>query len=58
MKKLLAAGLMLAVFASPVFAAKKVPKQHHPKADYRYHAPKFKVPKSHTHLHPHNTSRH
>jgi len=48
MKKLLAAALLCTVFASPAFAAKK-PKQHHQKYDYRYHAPKFKVHKSHNH---------
>ncbi len=39
MKKLLAAVLLLTAFASPAFAAKKVPKQHHQQFDYRYHTP-------------------
>jgi len=50
MKRLLAAVLMLTVFAGPAFAAQKPHKQHH-KADYRYHTPKYKykAPKSHNH---------
>jgi hypothetical protein len=57
MKKLLAAVLMAAVLASPLFAAKKPHKQPHPKYDYRYHAPKlkYKAPKLQK-LHPPNAS--
>jgi hypothetical protein len=56
MKKLLAAALMLTLFAGPAFAAKKPHKQPHPKYNYRYHTPKYKVPKTHNHhSHPHNT---
>jgi hypothetical protein len=59
MKKLLAALLMLMAFASPVFAAKKAPKPAHPKFDYRYHTPKYKVPKAHSHSsHPRTVSHH
>lgn len=58
MNKLLAAALVLTVFAAPAFAAKKAPKQHHVKYDYRYHTPKMKLPKSHNHQsHPHNTAK-
>lgn len=58
MKKLLAAVLLLTAFASPVFAAKKPHKQPHPKYDYRYHAPKYKIPKAHNHhTHPQNASK-
>jgi len=57
MKKVLAAVLMLTVFAGPAFAAKKPHKQPHPKYDYRYHTPKYKVPKSHNHhSHQHSAS--
>jgi hypothetical protein len=59
MKKLLAAILMFGVIASPVFAARKPPKQAHLKFDYRYHTPKYKykAPKSHQHSHPHNAGQ-
>jgi len=57
MRKLLAAALLLAIFASPAFAAKKPHQQHH-KYDYRYHTPKYKVPKIHHHqAHPHNARK-
>lgn len=59
MKKLLAAVLMLLAFASPAFAAKKTPKPHHQKFDYRYHTPKIKVPKAGSHTsHPRSVSHH
>jgi hypothetical protein len=57
MKKLLAAVAMLAFLASPALAAKKHPKQPHPKYNYSYHAPKmkFKAPKPQKHhSHSHN----
>jgi len=58
MKKLLAAALLFAICASPAFAAKKPHRQPHPKYDYRYHTPKYKVPKAHHHQsHPHNASK-
>lgn len=53
MKRILAAALMLAVFSSPAFAAKK-PHKPHQKYDYRYHKPKYKVPKSHNHQSHHH----
>jgi len=48
MKKLLAAALLSAVFATPAFAAKPH-KQPHPKFDYRTRTPKYKVGKAHNH---------
>jgi hypothetical protein len=53
MKKLLAAALLCGLIVAPAFAAKK-PKPVHQKFDYRYHTPKYKLPKSHNrraHLH-------
>ena len=54
MKKFLVAVLLFTTFAGTAFAAKKA-KQPHVKYDYRYHTPKYKVPKSHNH--PHNTHK-
>jgi len=62
MKKLFAAILFLTALASPAFAAKKPPRQPHPKYDYRYHAPKLKykapkLQKHHSHIaHPHQAN--
>jgi hypothetical protein len=55
MKKLIAIALLATVSAAPAFANKK-PKQPHPKYDYRYHTPKYKVPKAHNH-HSHPKTR-
>jgi hypothetical protein len=53
MKKIFAAVLLGMLFVSSSFAA-KAPRQHKQKYDYRYHTPKYKVPKNHTHhSHPH-----
>ncbi len=59
MRKLLAAALLLTVFAGPAFAAKH-PRQHPQKYDYHYHAPKkYKVPKQHVHYsHAHSARKH
>jgi hypothetical protein len=56
MRKLLAVILMIAFLATPAFAGKKPHRQPHHKYDYRYHTPKYKVPKSHHRQpsHPHN----
>jgi len=54
MKRLFAALLLLAVLASPAFAAGKPHKQAHAKPDYRYHTPKYryKAAKYQNHLPP------
>ncbi len=56
MKKLLAAILMLTAFASPVCAARKHPKQAHPKFNYRYHKPKYKANTHKQKQHAHKAS--
>lgn len=59
MKKILAAALLLAVFACPAFASKKIPREHHQHYNYKYKAPKkFKAPKAHHHQpHPHSAHK-
>jgi hypothetical protein len=54
MKRLLVTTLLLAAFASPVFASQQKPKTSHHKYNYRYKAPKsykmhFKHQKQKTH---------
>ena len=57
MKKLLAAALLLTVFACPAFAAKK-PHTHHQHYNYKYKTPKYKAPKAHhQQSHPHNARK-
>lgn len=59
MKKILAAALLLTVFACPAFASKKIPKAPHQHYNYKYKAPKkYKMPKAHHHQsHPHSAHK-
>lgn len=51
MKKFLAAALLFAVCASPVFASTKKPRTYHPHYNYKYKPPKYHKPHA-PHHHP------
>ncbi len=48
MKKLLAAALLLTLFAGPAFASTK-PKTYHPHYNYKYKTPKYHKPHAQHH---------
>ncbi len=48
MKRLLAAALLLTLFAGPAFASSK-PKTYHPHYNYKYKTPKYHKPHAQHH---------
>jgi hypothetical protein len=49
MKKLLAAALLLTLFAGPAFASNTKPRTYHPHYNYKYKAPKYHKPHAQHH---------